>query len=138
MENMAQIELPFRSWTIIGTRPLANALGLDRCAFNMRVYRNKGPLAVSREWLKGTSVGYFGWAVRQWLRDPRTLLEMLRDDLVAHVGEGYREDPEDHLWMHAVAAASCTETTTAGVKLSRKGWAAYRSGEWAAKHLVAI
>lgn len=128
---MAQIELPFRSWTIIGTRPLANALGLDRCAFNMRVYRNKGPLAVPREWLKGPSVGYFGWAVRQWLGDPRPLLVMLRDDLVTHVGEGFRDDPDDHLWMHAVATAEWTKTATEGVELTRKGRAAYQSGEWA-------
>lgn len=124
------IDIPFRSWTIIGTRPLSEALGLDRCALNMRVYRGKGPPPVPTYWLKGHRAGYFCWNVLQWLGDTRTIHQMLRDDLITHIGESYREDPDDHLWMHAVAAASYTETATAGVELSRKGWAEYRSGGW--------
>lgn len=114
-------------WTIVGTRPLCDALRLDRCAFNMWTYRSRGPTPVPATWLKGRSSGFFGWSLRRWLGDHRPPEDMVREALSQEMGPSVYEESDSVIWIYAAVRARATHTATMGVELTAEGRKAYES-----------
>jgi hypothetical protein len=118
----------YRPWTVLSTKALASALRIDPITLAMRVYRGVGPKPVPR-WLKGHVVGYMTSSALRWLGDPRSEVDIFREDLISNgltdlTANDLPDDDAVRLYSH-VAVVANPNVAIVGATFTPKGWKEY-------------
>jgi hypothetical protein len=116
-------------WTVLSTKSLASALGIDSIALAMRVYRGVGPKPGPATWIRGHIRAYTVSNVLRWLGDTRSSTNMFRDSLIQNdltdlTANDLLDDDAVRLYTY-VAVEVNPNAAIVGAKFTPKGWKEY-------------